>query len=135
MFDIGWSEMMVIAILALIVIGPKDLPRVLKSVSYWVRKARSLAREFQSGVDEMIREADLDDAKTLLQGGNLDVERLVEDTGGIADLAEDRALPEPGGVGGDQIGRPVAQPLHFLGIEIEIIHGSPSALKTRSRGA
>ena len=80
MFDIGWSEMMVIAILALIVIGPKDLPRVLKSVSYWVRKARSLAREFQSGVDEMIREADLDDAKTLLQGGNLGVERLVEDT-------------------------------------------------------
>jgi sec-independent protein translocase protein TatB len=80
MFDIGWSEMMVIAILALIVIGPKDLPRVLKSVSYWVRKARSLAREFQSGVDEMIREADLDDAKTLLQGGKLDVERLVEDT-------------------------------------------------------
>ncbi len=80
MFDIGWSEMMVIATLALIVIGPKDLPRVLKSVSYWVRKARSLAREFQSGVDEMIREADLDDAKTLLQGGNLSVERLVEDT-------------------------------------------------------
>jgi sec-independent protein translocase protein TatB len=80
MFDIGWSEMMVIAILALIVIGPKDLPRVLKSVSYWVRKARSLAREFQTGVDEMIREADLDDAKTLLQGGSLGVERLVEDT-------------------------------------------------------
>ena len=80
MFDIGWSEMMVIATLALIVIGPKDLPQVLKSVSYWVRKARSLAREFQSGVDEMIREADLDDAKTLLQGGNLSVERLVEDT-------------------------------------------------------
>jgi sec-independent protein translocase protein TatB len=80
MFDIGWSEMMVIAILALIVIGPKDLPRVLKSVAYWVRKARSLAREFQSGVDEMIREADLDDAKKLLDGGNLDVERLVEDT-------------------------------------------------------
>ena len=80
MFDIGWSEMMVIAILALIVIGPKDLPRVLKSASYWVRKARSLAREFQSGVDEMIRDADLDDAKTLLQGGNLGVKRLVEDT-------------------------------------------------------
>jgi sec-independent protein translocase protein TatB len=80
MFDIGWSEMMVIAILALIVIGPKDLPRVLKSVSYWVRKARSLAREFQTGVDEMIREADLDDAKTLLQGGSLGVEQLVEET-------------------------------------------------------
>ena len=72
--------MMVIAVLALIVIGPKDLPRVLKSVAYWVRKARSLAREFQTGVDEMIREADLDDAKTLLKGGNLDVGRLVEDT-------------------------------------------------------
>lgn len=94
MFDIGWSEMAVIAILALIVIGPKDLPSVLKTVGHWVRKARSLAREFQSGVDEMIRDADLEDAKKMIGGArNLDVDSLVEDaidpTGSIKEEARD----------------------------------------------
>ncbi len=74
MFDIGWSEMAVIALIALIVIGPKDLPGTMKTVAHWMRKARSLTREFQSGVDDMVREAELDDAKKALEatrGGNL----------------------------------------------------------------
>ncbi len=74
MFDIGWSEMAVIALIALIVIGPKDLPKTMKTVAHWMRKARSLTREFQSGIDEMVREAELDDAKKALEatrGGNL----------------------------------------------------------------
>jgi sec-independent protein translocase protein TatB len=79
MFDIGWSEMAVVALLALIVIGPKDLPRVLRSAS--IRKARGLAREFQSGVDEMIREADLEDAKKVLDDAKrLDFDKALEDT-------------------------------------------------------
>lgn len=75
MFDIGWSEMMVIALVALIVIGPKELPRTLKTVAQWMRKARSLSREFQSGIDEMVREAELDDARKALEAtrrGNLE---------------------------------------------------------------
>jgi len=81
MFDIGWSEMAVVALLALIVIGPKDLPRVMRTASHWVRKARSLGREFQSGIDEMIREADLDDAKNVIESTrNLDVNKVVQDT-------------------------------------------------------
>lgn len=74
MFDIGWSEMAVIALIALIVIGPKDLPGTLKTIAHWMRKARSLTREFQSGIDDMVREAELDDAKKALEatrGGNL----------------------------------------------------------------
>ena len=55
--------MAVIALIALIVIGPKELPQAMRAASKWVRKARALAREFQSGVDEMIREADLEDAR------------------------------------------------------------------------
>jgi len=58
MFDIGWSELAVIAAVAIIVIGPKDLPLALKAVGQWVAKARGLAREFQGSVDEMIREAE-----------------------------------------------------------------------------
>jgi len=58
MLDIGWSELAVIAAVAIIVIGPKDLPLALKAVGQWVAKARGLAREFQGSVDEMIREAE-----------------------------------------------------------------------------
>jgi sec-independent protein translocase protein TatB len=69
MFDIGWSEMAVIAFLTLIIIGPRELPRVLRTVGQWVRKAQSLAREFQRGLDDMAREADLEDAKNLIDAG------------------------------------------------------------------
>ncbi len=80
LFDIGWSEMAVVALIALIVIGPKDLPRVMRTASHWVRKARGLAREFQSGVDDMIREADLEDAKKALDNAKrLDIDKAVED--------------------------------------------------------
>jgi len=63
MFDIGWQEIFIIGILALIVVGPKDLPQAVRTISQWVRKARALASEFQGGVNEMIREAELDDIK------------------------------------------------------------------------
>ncbi|HTQ35086.1 MAG TPA: Sec-independent protein translocase protein TatB, partial [Stellaceae bacterium] len=49
-FDIGWTEFMVIGVVALIVIGPKDLPAALRVAGYWVRKARTLSREFHSSV-------------------------------------------------------------------------------------
>lgn len=63
MFDFSWSELALIAVVALVVIGPKDLPRVMKNVAFWVRKARTMAREFQGGIEDMMREADLDDVK------------------------------------------------------------------------
>jgi sec-independent protein translocase protein TatB len=81
MFDIGWSEMAVVALIALIVIGPKDLPRVMRTASHWARKARGLAREFQSGIDDMIREADLEDAKKALDDAKrLDIDKALGDT-------------------------------------------------------
>lgn len=63
MFDLGWAELFVIAVVALIVIGPRDLPQTMRLVSKWVRKARSLAREFQSGIEDLAKQADLDDVK------------------------------------------------------------------------
>lgn len=67
MLDLGWSEMAVIALLALLVIGPKDLPRVLRTLGQFMRKARSLSREFQSGLDEMMRETELDEARRAIE--------------------------------------------------------------------
>jgi len=63
MFDIGWQELFIVALLALIVVGPKDLPKAIRTISTWVRKARMMARDFQSGVNEMVREAELDGIK------------------------------------------------------------------------
>lgn len=63
MFDIAWSELGIIAVVALVVIGPKDLPKVLRTVGQWTSKARSMAREFQSGIDDMVRESELDELR------------------------------------------------------------------------
>jgi sec-independent protein translocase protein TatB len=79
MFDIGWSEMMVIGALALIVIGPKDLPKALKTVGKWVRRAKDMAREFQSGVDEMVRESELEEARETLRNTS-SLDKKIADT-------------------------------------------------------
>jgi sec-independent protein translocase protein TatB len=60
MFDIGWAELMVIAVVAIVVIGPKDLPRALRTVGQWTGKLKRMARDFQSQFTEAIREAELD---------------------------------------------------------------------------
>ena len=61
MFGLDYGEILVIAIVALVVIGPKDLPRVLRQVGQWVGKGRAMARHFRTGIDSMIREAELDE--------------------------------------------------------------------------
>jgi sec-independent protein translocase protein TatB len=59
MFDVAPTELLLVAIVALVVIGPKDLPRVLRVIGQWVGKARRVAAQFRSGFDEMIRESEL----------------------------------------------------------------------------
>ena len=63
MFDFAWSEILLIGAVALIAIGPKDMPAAIRTVSSMVKKARRMAAEFQTHVDEMVREADLGDVK------------------------------------------------------------------------
>jgi sec-independent protein translocase protein TatB len=72
MLDIGWTELMVIGVLALLVVGPKELPRMMRTVGQFVGKARGLAREFQRSMDEAAREADLKELTDLKR----DVEKL-----------------------------------------------------------
>ena len=59
MFDVAPTEFMLVAVIALLVIGPKELPRVLRMIGQWVGKARGVARQFRSGFDEMMRESEL----------------------------------------------------------------------------
>ncbi len=63
MFDIGWSELVVIAVVALIAIGPKELPGVLRTIGQWMGKARRMAAEFQGQFNEAMREAEMADLK------------------------------------------------------------------------
>lgn len=77
MFDLGWSEILVIAVVAILVVGPKDLPRLMKIVGEWVSKARRMAAHFQSGVDEMIKQAELEDLRKDLHAIRRDAVRPI----------------------------------------------------------
>jgi sec-independent protein translocase protein TatB len=81
MFDLDWSKLALIAVVALVVIGPKDLPRVMRMIGQWVQRARAIARDFQGSLDQMVREAELDEVKrTVDQAANFDVEREIHQT-------------------------------------------------------
>jgi len=61
MLDIAPSELLLVALVALVVIGPKDLPRVMRTVGHWVGRARGVARHFRAGFDEMVRQSELEE--------------------------------------------------------------------------
>ena len=63
MFDLALSELALIAVVALVVVGPKDLPRVMRTAGVWMRKARGVAHEFQGSLEQLAREAELDDVR------------------------------------------------------------------------
>ena len=80
MFDFSWGEVMVIGGVALVVIGPKDLPRALRTVGQMTSKVKRLAYEFQSQFNEAMREADLEDVKREVEGLNRDVASATSST-------------------------------------------------------
>ena len=95
-FDIGWPELMLIGVVALVVIGPKDLPAALRVAGFWLRKARMLSREFQSSVEQMIRDAELDEIRQdLKKATEFDIEKEFHNTiDPKGELAESIKPPE-----------------------------------------
>ena len=83
MFDLGWPELFVVALVALVVLGPKELPGAIRTVSGLVRRARGLAREFHKSIDEMARESGIDEVKR-------DLKKMAD-----AELDDDGALGDP----------------------------------------
>ena len=92
MFDIGYTELLVIAIVALVVIGPKDLPRVMRIVGQWVGRARGMARHFRSGIDTMMREAELEEMEKKWREENA---RILAEHPFAEPLADSEALAAP----------------------------------------
>jgi len=92
MFDIGYTELLVIAIVALVVIGPKDLPRVMRTVGGWVGRARGMARHFRSGIDTMMREAELEEMEKKWREENA---RILAEHPFAEPLADPAALAAP----------------------------------------
>lgn len=94
MFDISWFELMVVAVVALVIIGPKDLPRTIRSIAQWVRRGRQMMSQLRSGVDDMMREAELDDLRqqaSKLQNYDIKDEagRMIDPTGDVRTSVED----------------------------------------------
>ena len=90
MFGIDSSELLVVAVVALVVIGPKDLPRVMRTVGQWVGRARGMARHFRSGIDTMIREVELEEMEKKWKAEN---ERIMREFPAIPDHSEPAPAP------------------------------------------
>ena len=75
MFDIAPTEFLLVVVVALVVIGPKDLPKAMRFVGKWMGKARGMARHFRAGMDTMMREAELEDLEKQWKAQNAEIMR------------------------------------------------------------
>lgn len=75
MFDIGAAELLVIIIVAVLVIGPKDMPLAMRTAGRWIGKMRRISSHFRSGIDTMVREAELEDMEKKWKAQNEDIMR------------------------------------------------------------
>jgi sec-independent protein translocase protein TatB len=99
MFDLAWSEIALVAVVAIVVIGPKDLPDAIRKVAQGVKKLRAMAAEFQSHADELVKEAKLEDVRQQIQEiRNFDlkgtIERAVDNDGEIRRTFDDNPLKD-----------------------------------------
>src|SRR5438128_4823128 len=92
MFGVDSSELLIVALVALVVIGPKDLPRVMRVVGQWEGRASSMARHFRSGIDEMIRQYELEEMEKKWREEN---DRIMREHPIAGEWAPVDALPAP----------------------------------------
>ena len=100
MFDIGWSEIAIIVVVALLVLGPKELPNALRMATQWIRYARKMASEFQGGIDQMVREAELDEMKRHIDRATSfnvenEIRRTIDPTGDLQRSLDEPVMTDP----------------------------------------
>src|ERR1043166_5662567 len=88
MIDLSWSHILIVLVVALVVVGPKDLPRLMRIVGRWIAKARAMADQFRKSFDEMSRQAELDELRA-----EIDALRRERPFAGLEQTLHDRVLP------------------------------------------
>lgn len=147
MFDIGWSEILVLVVLAIIVVGPKDLPVMLRNIGRYTAKMRSMAREFQDGISDMARETELSELRDLKK--NLSeispaqqVKKLVGDAIDPAEFEgmekDQRVLMEKAEAAADKLGAAASidatDPSEPVGAEADLADADIAAQKADTGG-
>lgn len=107
MFDIGAAEFMLFGLVALIVIGPKDLPKAMRVVGRFVGKARGMANHFRSGFDAMVREAELEEMEKKWKEENA---RIMREHSALTELPSPPSAPEPATESAPALATPIATP-------------------------
>ncbi len=105
MFDIGAIELLIIVIVAVVVIGPKDMPLAMRTAGRWIGKIRRVSAHFRSGIDAMVREAELEEMQAEWNKRNAEIMARHPEAVRPAHDGETPALPQPAGsgsVGGSQ---------------------------------
>ena len=124
MLDIGWPELFVVLVIALLVIGPRDLPRAMHHVGRWVKRARAMTAEFQRHFDEMARDTELDELRDMkrkmsARGIKDEIGKAIDPTGDVReamDVTAGTPLGKPlgaspkGGNGAGSKGNGAAEP-------------------------
>ena len=96
MLDLGWPELFIIMLVALLIVGPKELPGLVRTAASWLRKTKRSINNFQNSIEEIAREAELEnvkkDAEELLIN---EVSSLPNDVGELLKVEEDQEIPDP----------------------------------------
>ena len=96
MLDLGWPELFIIMLVALLIVGPKELPGLVRTAASWLRKTKQSINNFQNSIDEIAREVELEnvkkDAEELLIN---EVSSLPNDVGELLKVEEDQGIPDP----------------------------------------
>jgi sec-independent protein translocase protein TatB len=92
MFDIGWSELLVIAVVAIVVVGPKDLPKLMRAVGHYAGKLRRAASDFQRQFEEAMRESEVEEMRKAIESVKTETPSLDLD----ASIDKPVMLPKPG---------------------------------------
>ena len=90
MLDIGWTEILIITVIALFVVGPKDIPKVLRTIGIWIGKFKSISRDFQNTVHDAVKEAELDEVKKQIEsaktGFTKEMTETIDSEGELTDM-------------------------------------------------
>lgn len=96
MLDLGWPELFIIMLVALLIVGPRELPGLVRTAASWLRKTKRSINNFQNSIEEIAREVELEnvkkDAEELL---NNEVSSLPNDVGELLKVEEDQEIPDP----------------------------------------